>query len=30
MKCVYLNEVKYIKDFQVYVSFNDGNQGLLI
>lgn len=29
MKCVYLKKAKYIKDFQVYVSFNDGKSGII-
>ena len=29
MECVYLKEAKYIKDFQVYVSFNDGKSGII-
>ena len=29
MKCVYLKEAKYIKDFQVYVSFNDRKSGVI-
>lgn len=29
MKCVYLKEAKYIKDFKVYVFFNDGKSGIV-
>jgi len=27
MKCIYLTEAKYLRDYQVYLEFNDGKSG---
>ena len=29
MQCVYLEDAKYIKDYQVFLEFNDGARGIV-